>query len=227
VLVGSYGAGLFAANFFNHEEDRMETDVAGARAAAPELSTHNVNLEQFIHVPHALLSVVALGFMIAWLETARRFRVARHVVAALLVVAVLAGMFAARKAFPFVQRPLLADPDLRAAVGAIPVNGSLTATNVPHLSVVALHGHHFYDQKADYFNYRALQTAFLARRAAKARLLSPDVPDADKSVLLSTMGVTHLLLDNTGRAVRVVPGCAVLYENPFYRVCQVSSRAKR
>jgi hypothetical protein len=223
VLAGSYGAGLVVANFLNHYEERVEAGTPTAdRTSDEELSTHNANLEQFIHVPHVLLSVLTLGFLAGWLETGARLRATRWMVASLLVVTVLGGMSVVRRTFPFVQRPRLADTDLRAAIGVIPVEGTLTATNVPSLSVVALHGHRFYDQKADYFNYGSLRTPFLARRADKARLLSPEVGDADKKSLLTAMGVTHLLLAPTSDIASVIPGCTVYYANARYRVCRVS-----
>jgi hypothetical protein len=223
LLVGSYGAGFFMANFFHHYEAQVDSGTTASEAASDEkLSTHNVNLEQFIHVPHALLSIVTLGFLTGWLETETRRRWIRWGVAGVLVVTVLGGMSVVRRTFPFVQRPRLADTDLRAAIGVIPVEGTLTATNVPSLSVVALHGHRFYDQKADYFNYGSLRTPFLARRADKARLLSPEVGDADKKSLLTAMGVTHLLLTPTSDIASVIPGCTVYYANARYRVCRVS-----
>jgi hypothetical protein len=227
VLAGSYGAGLFVANFLNHYEERAPRIPAAEAVSDDELSTHNVNLEQFIQVPHALLSIVALGFLVGWLEGGTRHRWARWVVAGVLVVTVLACMSVVRWAFPFVQRPRLADTDLRAAIGVIPVEGTLTATNVPSLSVVALHGHRFYDQKADYFNYGSLRAPFLARRADKARLLSPEVGDADKKSLLTAMGVTHLLLAPASEIASVIPGCTVYYENAHYRVCRVNDLVKR
>jgi hypothetical protein len=225
VLIGSYGAGLFVANFLNHYEPTREAGTAEG-GSDEELSTHNVNLEQFIHVPHVLLSVLMLGFLLGWLETGRRFRAIRWMVTSLLVLAVLGGMSVARRTFPFVQRPRLADTDLRAAIGVIPVEGTLTATNVPSLSLVALHGHRFYDQKADYFNYGSLRAPFQTRRAQKARLLSAEVGDADKKDVLTAMGVTHLLLEPKSGIASVIPGCTVYYANAHYRVCRVNGRER-
>jgi hypothetical protein len=88
--------------------------------------------------------------------------------------------------------------------------------------VVAPHGHRFYDQKADYFNYGSLRASFLARRADKARLLSPEVRDADKKSLLTAMGGMHLLLAPTSDIASVIPGCTVFYANARYRVCRLS-----
>ena len=222
VLVGSYGAGLFVANFLEHHDESLDAGTTTSDPAPAErLSTHNVNLEQFIHVPHVLLSILTLGFLVGWLEGATGHRRWRWMIGVVLAMAVLASMAAAHRTFPFVPRPRLLDSDLRAAIGAIPVEGTLTATNVPVLALPALHGHRFYDLKADYFNYSSLRAAFEMRRARKARLLSPEVAAEEKRPLLTAMGVTHLLLAPAPGVASVIPGCAVYYENAHYRVCQV------
>lgn len=228
LLLGTFGSGFFLSNFFSHSvvpDPSVPTDSPFYRYIAPAedgLSVHNVNFRQIIYLPHAFVSIFLLGFLIRWIERgALAGRWMSWTAAALLCLAIVGGVDVARQAFAYGQKPQLADDDLRAALRAIPRDGSLTAANFVNWAVASLEGHRFYFQPTAFFNDGAVRPLLRERADHQYRLFSTATSDGERRRVLAAMRVTHLLIKKDVGGPTEVSSCAVYYENRRYVVCRV------
>ena len=231
LLAGSYVAGFVLADFVTHTvapEPGAPADSPFHAIYAPAAdgsSIYHQALRQFILVSHLCLSVFGIAFLVRVVERdLAGWRLIRWGVVGALVVGVVLTSWSAPRAFMFVQKPGLADPELRTALGAIPLQGTVTVANVQSPSLASLRGHHLYHQGTPFFNFRQIRDEVLARADRQYRLFQPATPPEERARLLAAMGVSHVLVLAGETGSLDMPGCLEVHRGPRYRVCRVEGR---